>query len=165
MDMLNYFGLLFFKQRSPSNTGVVFTVEDIASNLFGKLKKNDLAKVIEALKDKEFKIEDVKDSNDLVAWVVSFANELVEDDYIQSEKLEPVFDIITSALGINLPNYSFDYWNASRINGWEVPTETPCIVFTDSDLFETKMTAKGKKLAALLKMKSISQTIWTVMSV
>ena len=76
-----------------------------------------------------------------------------------------LFEIICENLKIELPAFKFDYWTRSRVSGWEVPVNTPCIVFSNDGLFETKMTKEGKRLAALLGVKKIESSSWTFMSV
>lgn len=157
-----------------SKTGVVFTVEDISSMLFGKLENSEVGKVVEDLKanwnedwgDKGG-LDEVKDASSLSNWLCSFASSLVRDEYLDETSLGQVWGVITESMDIadQLPMVTFDYWTRSRISGWEVPTEVPCIVFEESGLFETKMTAAGKKFAKLIGQKKIEITTWTIMSV
>lgn len=157
-----------------SKSGVVFTMEDISSMLFGRLKNSAVEKVTEDLRtnwnedwgDKTC-LDEVRDASSLSNWLCSFASSLVRDDYLDETTLGQVWDVVTESTGISdqLPIASFDYWTHSRISGWEVPTDVPCIVFEESGLFETKMTKEGKNFAKLIGQKSIKSTTWTVMSV
>lgn len=158
-----------------SNSGVVFPVEDAAPAIFSKAKKNQIAQAVEAIKSKwnyndKSGLDDVKDPDALIGWVVETANKFgqvanSQDGYIDSLALVSLFDILCDSFGIKLPSFSFEYWTRSRISGWEVPTNTPCIVFDNDGLFETKPTKEGKKLAKMLGQESIESTTWTIMSV
>lgn len=157
-----------------SKSGVVFTVEDISSMLFGKLDNSSVEKVVGDLNSNwsenwgdKSGLDEVKDSASLSNWLCSFASSLVRDDYLDEINLAQVWDVITQSMDIadQLPMATFDYWTHSRISGWEVPTEVPCVVFEESGLFETKMTSAGKKFAKLIGQKTIGLTTWTIMSV
>lgn len=155
-----------------SQSGVVVPVSEVSASLFHKAKGEEVLAAAEAVKnrwevDDKSGIEGVKDADSLIAWVSDVAERLVNKDgeYIDSLALVSLFDIICENLGVELPSFEFDYWTRSRINGWEVPTNTPCIVFSNDGLFETKMTKEGKRLAALLGTKKIESSTWTIMSV
>lgn len=154
-----------------SNSGVVFSLKDALPSIFRKVKKSEVKLVVQILRERwnaEDKggLDGVKDKESLSSWMCSVADGLVKDgEYMDSLAFEDLFQIVVEAIGISLPAYSFDYWTRGRINGWDVPIGTPCIVFDVSELFETKMTKEGKRLAALLGTKEIQQSTWTIMSV
>ena len=79
--------------------------------------------------------------------------------------LDDIWYILLDVAGLFLPPVTFEYWSRPRWNGWDVPADTPCVVFDPDDLFETKMTQEGEKLAKLLKREKIWQTTWTTVSV
>lgn len=155
-----------------SSSGVVVRVEEAVSAIFGRAKKADVAKAVEAVKARwslaeKFAMGDVSDANSLVTWISETAAGLVDKEggYIDSLALIDLFSVLCESLGVDLPSYEFDYWTHARISGWEVPIGTPCIVFLNDGLFETKMTKEGKRLAKMLGTKEIQPTTWTVMSV
>jgi hypothetical protein len=103
----------------------------------------------------------------MCSWLLSVAEGLVdkEGEYMDSLAFQDLFQIVAESLGISLPPHEFDYWARGRISGWEVPLETPCIVFNSGGLFEKRMTKEGKRLAALLGRGEVEESTWTVMSV
>lgn len=155
-----------------SNSGVVVPVSEAAAAIFRKAKKEDVLKAVESVRanwdisDKSG-LEVVQDAGSLADWVALVAERLVdkEGEYLDSLALVNLFEIICENLGIELPLFEFDYWTRARISGWEVPTNTPCVVFSSDGLFETKMTKEGKRLAAILGTKEIESSTWTIMSV
>lgn len=155
-----------------SSSGVVVSVEEAAAAIFGKAKKDAVLKAVEDVRAKwslaeKFPTENVPDAASLVGWISEAASGLVDKEggYIDSLALVDLFNVLCESLGVDLPSYEFDYWTHSRISGWEVPIDTPCIVFSNDGLFETKMTKEGKRLAKLLGTKQIQSTTWTIMSV
>lgn len=155
-----------------SNSGVVVPLSDATPSIFRKAKKENILKAADAVRavwevSDKTGLESVEDLSSLTAWVVGVAERLTnkEEGYIDSVALTNLFDILCEQLGVELPSFEFDYWTRSRISGWEVPTNTPCIVFSDSGLFEKKMTKEGKRLASILGTKEIESSTWTVMSV
>ena len=155
-----------------SYSGVVAPVSEVASSLFHKAKNEEVVAVAEAVKirwevEDKSGIDGVVDAGSLVAWISDVAERLVDKkgEYIDSIALLSLFEIICENLKIELPAFKFDYWTRSRVSGWEVPVNTPCIVFSNDGLFETKMTKEGKRLAALLGVKKIESSSWTFMSV
>jgi hypothetical protein len=164
--------------------GVVFEVGDLALRLFGKFKKPIVAQIKELLKsfltthnkDHMFdgslaKLLAVKTGLQLGEWYANFCEDQIEgenDDeryFCTDEHMLRVWDEICGAAGLGLPSVSFRYWTRGRLNGWDVPIDVPCIVFADDDLFETKMTSEGKKLAKTLGLKELTAVTWTEMSV
>lgn len=164
--------------------GVVFTAEEILPKLFGKLGKGATSNLLEAIQaaftareqeqfPESFKaLDSVKTGAEFAQWFIGLMEEgLVDsygDRYYSDESfLQTVWSLAEQEAAIDhiLPTVSFEYWSNGRLNGFDVPVDTPCLVFADDDLFETKMTEEGKKLAKLLKMKRIVSTTWTVMSV
>jgi hypothetical protein len=167
-----------------SEHGVVFEVSDLALRLFGNFKKTLVAEIKEKLKtflteinkDNVFDgpiavLARVKTGQNLGEWFANFCEdqlvgEDVNDRYFRTyEHMLCVWDEICGAAGLNMPTASFRYWNRGRLNGWDVPIDVPCIVFDDESLFETKMTAAGKRLAKLLKLKELTSVTWTELSV
>lgn len=157
-----------------SKTGVVFTVEEIASALFGGIK--DVSGIVSAVRDitswgsvesgLQERLSSVKTGGDLVGWISSLADSCVKDEYLDETVIGEAWDAAVEEAGLSrkLPLASFDYWTHSRISGYDVPMEVPCLVFNDHDLFEVKTTKAGKKLSKLLG-QDIKQTTWTIMSV
>jgi hypothetical protein len=155
-----------------SNSGVVLPVADAAAAIFRKADKEQVLRAVEEVKAKwdmtdKSGLDGINDAHSLVAWVAEVAERLVnkEGEYIDSLALVNLFEILCESLEIELPLFEFDYWTRSRISGWEVPTNTPCIVFSSDGLFETKMSKEGKRLAAILGTKKIESSTWTIMSV
>lgn len=155
-----------------SNSGVVVPVSEAAGAIFRKAKKQEVLAAAEAVRNAwevsdKSGLEGVEDFQSLSAWVTEVAERLSNKDegYTDSLALTSLFDIICEAVGVELPPFEFDYWTRSRISGWEVPINTPCIVFSDRGLFEKKMTKEGKRLAGLLGARQIESSTWTVMSV
>jgi hypothetical protein len=156
-----------------SSSGVVFSLEDALPAVLRKSKKTDIANAVESVKSKwkfdgkKNGLVHIKDKATLQDWIISVAGELVDKngEYMDSLALQDLFEIVMESLGIELPAYSFDYWSRGRINGWDVPLETPCIIFESHGLFEKKMTKAGKRLANLLGMKEVEESTWTIMSV
>lgn len=155
-----------------SSSGVVVPVEEATPAIFGKFKKAQVAKAIEAVRSgwslsEKFPSDGVTDAGSLVSWISDVANGLVDKEggYIDSLALVDLFVVLCESLGVELPSFEFDYWTRSRISGWEVPTNVPCIVFDNNGLFETKMTKEGKKLAKMLGSSEIKPSTWTIMSV
>lgn len=156
-----------------SSSGVVFPVADICVVLFADAKKGPLASAVANIKAEwkeewgELQIDKVDTGVDLAEWFSNLVSSQVKDDYLDDRIVGTVWDLIVEGLGLQgkLPSASFDYWTHSRISGWDVPIEVPCIVFDENGLFETKMTREGKKFAKLIGEQSIKSTTWTIMSV
>lgn len=156
-----------------SSSGVVFPLSEICLALFSDAKKGALAAALANVKDAwreewgDHQIDGVTAGGELAAWFFALSLEQVKDDYLSEEVVGPVWGAITEGLGLadKLPPASFDYWTHSRISGWDVPIEVPCVVFDETGLFETKMTREGKKFAKLIGEQSIKSTKWTIMSV
>jgi len=155
-----------------SSSGVVLPLEDAAPRIFGGSDDSDILKTAESVKD-GWKhggiegLENVRDSASLSSWLCEVAERMTnkEEGYIDSMALADLFEMFAKPLNIDLPPFYFDYWTRSRINGWEVPIDVPCIVFYEEGLFETKMTKDGKRLAKSLGLKKIELSTWTTMSV
>jgi len=153
-------------------SGVVFPVEEAAGMIFKKAKKSQIATAVAAVEsnwrhDDKSGLDSVKDRASLASWLIDVSKRLISKDgeYIDSLALTDLLEILVESLDIPLPMFFFEYWAHQRLNGYEVPIRTPCVVFHDEKLFETKMTAEGKKLAALLGLKKIERVTWTSMSV
>lgn len=87
-----------------------------------------------------------------------------EDDRERNTKILKIFCEHVSIDLDNLPECNFRSFENSRESGWDVETDVVYLMFESSGLFETKMTAEGKKLAKVLGQKSIIETTWTVHS-
>lgn len=155
-----------------SSSGVVIQVDEAVPAILRKVKKAQIPAVVEAIGSKwkfddKSGLDEVKNLESLVAWIVAAAEKMVDKEggYLDSIALTDLFEVVCGAVGIELPSFSFDYWTHSRISGWEVPTNTPCMVFSDDGLFETKMSKEGKRLAGILGRSEVESTTWTVMSV
>jgi hypothetical protein len=153
-----------------SESGIVFPVEDIVPTIFNKFNKEQIEKAINSLA-KNYKddwptskenLEKIKQAKELTDWFLDGFN--VDDENIESYYLEQIWNIIIKATKTKLPDASFHYWTSGRLSDWNVPLETPCIVFNDQGLFVTKMSAKGKKLAQALEVKEIESATWTTLS-
>jgi hypothetical protein len=155
-----------------SSSGVVVPLEDALPAILRKSKKADVLKAVEAVQaqwriaDKKG-VEGVRDKSSLASWLLSVAEGLVdrEGEFMDSLAFQDLFQIVVESLGIPLPPYEFDYWTRGRIEGWEVPLDSPCIVFRSGGLFEKRMTKEGKRLASLLGRGEVEESTWTVMSV
>lgn len=64
----------------------------------------------------------------------------------------------------DLPECNFRSFDNLRESGFDVEADVIYLMFETYGLFETKMTAEGKKLAKVLGQKSIEETTWTVHS-
>ena len=87
-----------------------------------------------------------------------------EDD---RERNTQILKIFCENVGIDLdslPECNFRSFESSRESGWDVETDVVYLMFESAGLFETRMTAEGKKLAKVLGQKSIEETTWTVHS-
>lgn len=96
--------------------------------------------------------------------LISMSEEGYEDDREHNTKLLTIF---CEHIGIDLddlPECNFRFFESSRESGWDVETDVVYLMFEPHGLFETKMTAEGKKLAKVLGQKSITETTWTVHS-
>lgn len=169
-----------------SKSGVVFPAEELAAHLFGKLTKPKVAAAVAELRkifaasknnegvayfpESEKALDSIKLGGDIAEWFNNLLRETLTDSYgdyyfSDDDILNKTWDVFVAATGLDLPAVTFEYWSKPRLNGWDVPADTPCVVFEPDNLFETKMTKEGKKLAKLLKLTEISQTTWTIMSV
>lgn len=148
-----------------TNSGILFTIEEAVERFF-KLKKKD----IESFKnnfssEKRFDLDKVKTLSDLKTWFLNFASECIVksdyDEYVNGEELGKVWNQIVK---LELPEVRFEYFTNNRYSGYDVPTNTICVVFDDDGLFETKMTKEGKKVAKMMGLKDLQSTEWTVYS-
>lgn len=166
-----------------SEHGVVLEVSEICNRLFGGVKKKQFKTMCEALAqylvehnaDKQFDgaittLPTIKDGKEFGDWFTKFCEDQLESDYgdayfATEEHMSKLWNIALDVLGVDFPAVTFHYWTRSRLNGWDVPIDTPCIVIDDTDLFETRMTSRGKRVAKLLGVDEITSTTWTIMSV
>lgn len=152
-------------------SGILFSIDEAVDLFFKGLNKKKISLLVSELKDlienkeeHEF-INDIEDIYDLKSWFVSFCQKQVDKDYIlNQDSLNSVWTAILKKTKFNLPEINFEYFASNRYNGYEVPVETVCIVFDDTDLFETKMSKKGEAVAKIMGVKKIEKTIWTVYS-
>ena len=175
-----------------SSTGVVFEISDVVPNILESLTDAQVKSSVTRLKKKyednwptkKEELDKISSGEDLSNWFLEgiVINEDDEDGF-DTYAIENIWDNIMSAskcklpdatfhnqtvlnLSNNekLPDATFHYWTSSRLSDYEVPIETPCIVFEEYGLFTTKMTAKGKKLATTLGVSEISTSTWTTLS-
>lgn len=155
-----------------TSSGILFTLEDAVEKFFKGITTAKIKKLIpeieSELEDDENKenLKAISNIADLKIWFVEFANSKISDDYLQDEdKLVDIFNIILeNSKFADLPDVSFEYFTSNRYSGYDVPTETICVIFSDIGIFETKLTKKGQKLAKLIGSKNVQQTTWTVYS-
>lgn len=155
-----------------TSSGILFTLEDAVDKFFKGITATKIKKLIpeieSSLEDDENKenLKAISNIADLKIWFIEFANSKINDDYLQDEdKLSDIFNIILeNSKFIDLPDVSFEYFTSNRYSGYDVPTETICVIFSDIGIFETKLTKKGQKLAKLIGHKNVTQTTWTVYS-
>lgn len=126
------------------------------------LIKNDL--VVEGLAEK-LPMRDSKSVfiNKFVD-LISMSEEGCEDDRERNTKLLTIFCENVDIDLDNLPECNFRSFDNLRESGFDVEADVIYIMFESYGLFETKMTAEGKKLAKVLGQKSIEETTWTVHS-
>lgn len=157
-----------------TRSGILFTVDE-AVRFFKGLSKEEIKSFVEANKSEfcgangcDSELTEVKTLSDLKSWFVNLANSKVvkDDDYISdTSALERVWMELAGGR-LDLPEVSFEYFSSNRYSGYDVPTQTVCLVFNDNDLFETKPTKSGKQVAKKLgiKAKDFKTTTWTVYS-
>jgi len=156
-----------------SSTGVVFEISDVVPNILESLTDAQVKSSVTRLKKKyednwptkKEELDKISSGEDLSNWFLEgiVINEDDEDGF-DTYAIENIWDNIMSASKCKLPDATFHYWTSSRLSDYEVPIETPCIVFEEYGLFTTKMTAKGKKLATTLGVSEISTSTWTTLS-
>ena len=155
-----------------TSSGILFPIEEAVGRFF-KVKKSEIASVIEEItpqipeEKKEFAetLKNVKTSEELGSWFCGLVNAFINDEYIgYSDDLARIFDsVLDHTKFAGLPETSLDYFTSGRYSGYDVPIETPCVIFNDNGLFETKLTKEGQAVAKKMGMK-IAQTTWTVYS-
>ena len=171
-----------------SESGVVFPVEEIAARLFGKISKPKVLNAVAEIKEiftvaknehgmsnflaAENALGGLKVGGDIAEWFDNLMREMLTEccaEYYFSDNsiliLDEIWCVLLDVAGLFLPPVTFKYWYRPRWNGWDVPFEKPCIVFDPDDLFETKLTQNGKKMAKLLKREKLRQTTWTRVSI
>ena len=169
-----------------SQTGVVLTIDEAVMRMIPAMKTAEIKKLfchIEAaaadalagMPDHEFvanmqrRLACLRTTKELRAWFVDLTHAFTngEDGHVANSDI--LADILLTIMGPKmataLPDFVFEYFKSGRYSGWDVPLGVPCIVFSAVGLFEEKMTAAGRKLAARLGIKSLSSTTWTVFSV
>ena len=156
-----------------SSTGVVFEISDVVPNILESLTDAQVKSSVTRLKKKyednwptkKEELDKISSGEDLSNWFLEgiVINEDDEDGF-DTYAIENIWDNIMSASKCKLPDATFHYWTSSRLSDYEVPIETPCIVFEECGLFTTKMTAKGKKLATTLGVSEIGTSTWTTLS-
>lgn len=146
-----------------TSSGILFSLEEAVDKFF-KLKKKDISAFVENNKTEFENLTAVKKIDDLKQWFINLANSKISEDYISdTATLERVWEQIVSTK-FQLPTVSFEYFSSNRINGYDVPTQTICVVFSDSGLFEKKLTKEGKRVARVMGIKDLQSTTWTVYS-
>jgi hypothetical protein len=153
-----------------ANSGILFTLEYAISKFFKGISSAKFKKIVEEIasqleEDEKESFTAVSNLSDLKVWFEDFANSKINDDYLESEKLEDIFNIVLDNTKFAaLPDVSFEYFTSNRYSGYDVPTETICVIFSDIGIFETKLTKKGQAVAKLIGSKNTKQTTWTVYS-
>jgi hypothetical protein len=153
-----------------TSSGILFTLEDAISKFFKGISATKFKKLVEEISsqledDEKESFAAVSNLSDLKVWFEDFANSKINDDYVESEKLEDIFNIVLENTKFHsLPDVTFEYFTSNRYSGYDVPTETICVIFSDIGLFETKLTKKGQAIAKLIGSKNTKQTTWTVYS-
>lgn len=159
-----------------SESGIVFEINEVVPHIFDSFTDSQVKSAVTRLKKKYEKswptskenLEKVSTAEELCNWFLEgivVKERDYDDDSFDTYNIGDIWEHIMTATKSKLPDASFEYWTSSRISDYEVPIEVPCIVFEEYGMFETKMTAKGKKLAAALGVKTIQTSTWTVMSV
>ena len=120
------------------------------------------AKIIPVTNHMEFR----KDRHSLAEGLVDLISmdEGYEGDREHNTKLLTIFCEHVGVDLDNLPECNFRSFDNLREAGWDVEADVVYLMFEPYGLFETKMTAEGKKLAKVLGQKSITETTWTVHS-
>jgi hypothetical protein len=153
-------------------SGILFSIDDAVDLFFKGFNKkkisllvSELKSIIENKEEHDF-INDIEDIYELKSWFVSFCQKQVNNEYVSEQSLLiNIWNVIVEKTKFkNLPEISFEYFTSSRYSGYEVPIETVCVVFNDTDLFETKMSKKGEAVAKAMGLKKIEKTTWTVYS-
>ena len=158
-----------------SDSGVVFEISDVVPNILESLTDTQVKSSVTRLKKKyqdnwptkKEELDKISSSEDLSNWFLEAIVVTPDDDNdegFDTYGISAIWDHIMAASKCKLPDANFHYWTSSRLSDYEVPIETPCIVFEECGLFATKMTAKGKKLAATLGVSEINTSTWTTLS-
>ncbi len=156
-----------------SSTGVVFEISDVVPNILESLTDAQVKSSVTRLKKKyednwptkKEELDKISSGEDLSNWFLEgIVVDEDDEDGFDTYAIETIWDNIMSASKCKVPDATFHYWTSSRLSDYEVPIETPCIVFEEYGLFATKMTAKGKKLATTLGVSEISTSTWTTLS-
>ena len=155
-----------------SESGIVCEIDDVLP-IFESFTETQVKNAVDRLTKKHDKnwptnkddLKNVSTNKELYDWFVSgvVIDEESEEGF-DCYHMGQIWDQIMSATKSKLPPAQFNYWTSSRLSDYEVPIETPCIVFHEHGLFVTKMSAKGKKLAAALGKEEITSSTWTVLS-
>ena len=136
--------------------------KSIINAIVDDLIKNDI--VVEGLVEKLPLRKDKYHLAEGLVDLISMSDEGYEDDRERNTKILTIF---CEHVGIDLdslPECNFRSFESSRESGWDVEAYVLYLMFEPSGLFETKMTAEGRKLAKVLGKKSIEETTWTVHS-
>jgi hypothetical protein len=156
-----------------SQQGIVFTVSELLPKIF-KFKKQQLESLISALckdvfpenEEEKTNLLRTENSEDFIRWFEDLVARSHNGEYYEDTgTLERVWGAATDELGLDLPNATFEWWDSRRLQGYDVPIQEHCIVLDDSQVFETKLSDYGKKVAKILKQRNLKSTTWTVMSV
>lgn len=154
-----------------TKSGVLFTLDEAVNSFFKGLSRKSIIKIIEEClsfiddNEKVF-IKNISGIDDLKSWFINYTINQIEDNYIQNQTtIKKIWDCVLSKTKYkNLPEIELEYFVSARYNGYDVPLDTVCVVFSDQGLFETKMTKKGIATAKLMGQRKISQTSWTIYS-
>lgn len=155
-----------------ADSGVLFTIDEAVNKFFKGLNKKSIADIIESCnsiitdENELHFLKNIANTDDLKSWFISFAQKLVDDEgQLDSDILSVIFyRVIDKTKFTDLPIARFEYFTSNRYSGYDVPTNTICLILDDAGLFETKMTTEGKLIAKLMGLKKIEKTTWTVYS-
>lgn len=166
-------------------SGVVVTAEDAIDSLvptFSRREVSELRPTISSIVeelfdalsflDEEFRTEirgniaALKSSKNIKSLLTTLLYACVhDDDLLGSDILGDLFaTIVGPKILRGLPDFSFEFFNSGRLNGYDVPVNVPCVSFDTNGLFKQFLTPAGKRLAKALGLKTIEPTAWTVLS-
>ncbi|HMP76578.1 MAG TPA: hypothetical protein PKE12_09800 [Kiritimatiellia bacterium] len=162
--------------------GVLFRTEDVILRLFPADLKA-VGRAVRALRntiadmncsiyppsgDISKSLDDIKDKSGMVEWLMNAIQVNLDagtDGYSDDMALHTIWDALIKAFPIKgLPSVEFHYFPRDREAEDDVPLEVPCISFTDDDLFVSKLSPEGRRLARILGVKTLKVSSWTILS-
>lgn len=87
-----------------------------------------------------------------------------ENDREHNEFMIRTFCQHTGIDADDLPDWSLRIFDNNRESGYDIVSDVLYIMFESYDLFETRMTKLGKKLAKTLNVERVIESSWTVHS-